>query len=98
MILSRTYMLPVTRYRVDGHHPKSFGRRELFGSSSNPHDLPYQGIKLEAFIFDVLPQALNPALMEVDRSRHFAPVKNAPGAANDTPEAAREAILALGKR
>ena len=57
-----------------------------------------QGIKLESFIFDPLPLADNLVLMEVDRSAHFAPVKNANGAANDTPKAARDAVLALHRR
>ena len=35
---------------------------------------------------------------QVERTRHFAPVKNAPGAKNDTPATAREAFMALGKR
>ena len=57
-----------------------------------------QGIKLEAFIFDPLPIADNLVLMEVDRSAHFAPVKNANGAKADTPAIAKGAVLALHKR
>lgn len=57
-----------------------------------------QGIKLEAFIFDPLPLSENLVLMEVDRSAHFAPVKNANGAKADTPATAKAAVLGLHKR
>ena len=40
--------------------------------------------KLESFIFDALPYAQNPVLLEVAREDEFSPVKNATG--NDTPE------------
>jgi len=54
------------------------------------------GMKLEAFIFDVFPMSSKFVLLEVDRAEEFTPVKNAPGAASDTPESAREKILAQG--
>ena len=57
-----------------------------------------QGIKLESFIFDPLYKAEKVCLMEVERAGHFAPVKNANGASHDTPDAAREATLALHRR
>lgn len=40
--------------------------------------------KLESFIFDALPYAHNPVLLEVAREDEFSPIKNATG--NDTPE------------
>jgi UDP-N-acetylglucosamine/UDP-N-acetylgalactosamine diphosphorylase len=36
-------------------------------------------VKLETFVFDVLPMAQNPVLLEVDRAEEFSPVKNATG-------------------
>jgi UDP-N-acetylglucosamine/UDP-N-acetylgalactosamine diphosphorylase len=36
-------------------------------------------VKLEAFIFDALPLAQNPLVLEVDRAEEFSPVKNATG-------------------
>lgn len=36
-------------------------------------------VKLETFVFDVLPLAKNPILLEVDRAEEFSPVKNASG-------------------
>lgn len=51
------------------------------------HQTPPMGIKLEAFIFDVLEFARNPIIFQVDRQAEFAPLKNAPGSApQDTPE------------
>ncbi len=46
-----------------------------------------EGLKLEHFIFDALPQANNPLLWEVAHEEEFSPVKNATG--NDTPETCR---------
>jgi len=36
-------------------------------------------IKLETFVFDALPLAKNPLLLEIDRAEEFSPVKNARG-------------------
>lgn len=53
------------------------------------------GIKLESFIFDVFPASTAPSLMEVIREEEFAPVKNAPGSAEDSPDTARALLLQL---
>ncbi len=45
------------------------------------------GFKFELFIFDVFRFSKNFWALEVDRDAEFAPLKNAPGAASDTPEA-----------
>lgn len=52
-------------------------------------------IKFERFIFDLLPQAKAPMVVEVDPAQRFAPVKNADGAPSDTPQAAKEALCAV---
>jgi len=52
-------------------------------------------IKFERFIFDLLPQAQKPLVVEVDPALRFAPVKNADGAPSDTPSAARSALVNL---
>jgi UDP-N-acetylglucosamine/UDP-N-acetylgalactosamine diphosphorylase len=54
------------------------------------------GIKLESFIFDVFPLSKNMAVVDVERSQEFAPVKNATGA--DSPETARAMVSALAKQ
>jgi UDP-N-acetylglucosamine/UDP-N-acetylgalactosamine diphosphorylase len=43
-------------------------------------------LKFERFIFDLLPHAKNPFVVEYAESEVFAPLKNAPGASRDTPE------------
>ena len=55
------------------------------------------GIKLETFIFDVFPLSERMCIFDVDRQNEFAPVKNAPGAASDTPESARRMISQLAQ-
>merc|ERR1712216_962965 len=51
------------------------------------------GIKLEAFIFDVFPMAegCKMAIFEVEREE-FAPVKNPPGDKEDSPDTARQIL------
>ncbi|MEM9826029.1 MAG: UDPGP type 1 family protein [Planctomycetota bacterium] len=51
--------------------------------------------KFEKFIFDLLPQAANAFVVEALPEQAFAPVKNADGAATDTPELAKRAISDL---
>lgn len=46
--------------------------------------------KLERFLFDALPAAGRVAILEVERSEEYAPVKNAEG--SDSPETARRAL------
>lgn len=43
-------------------------------------------LKFERFIFDLLPQAKNPIVVECAEEDVFAPLKNAPGAPKDTEE------------
>lgn len=52
-------------------------------------------IKFERFIFDLLPAAQNTIVVEVDLWHHFAPLKNASGAATDSPEIVREQLSAV---
>jgi UDP-N-acetylglucosamine/UDP-N-acetylgalactosamine diphosphorylase len=51
--------------------------------------------KFERFIFDLLPAASGGIVMEIDPAVHYAPVKNADGAADATPAACRERMVAL---
>ena len=56
------------------------------------------GVKLEAFIFDVFPFSARMALLEVGREEEFAPVKDAPGGNGDTPDKARLMLSEEAKR
>jgi UDP-N-acetylglucosamine/UDP-N-acetylgalactosamine diphosphorylase len=50
------------------------------------------GVKFERFVFDGVPLARNPLILEVCREDEFAPVKNPKG--EDSPETARAAMTA----
>jgi UDP-N-acetylglucosamine/UDP-N-acetylgalactosamine diphosphorylase len=50
-------------------------------------------LKFERFIFDLLPQAENPIVVEYPEHEVFAPVKNAPGESRDTPEYVQRFIV-----
>lgn len=52
-------------------------------------------IKFEQFIFDLLPMARQPLVVEVDEASCFAPVKNASGAERDSPETVQAQMIAL---
>ncbi len=46
------------------------------------------GVKFELFVFDALPFARNPVVIETERGDDFSPVKNAEG--NDSPQTCRD--------
>lgn len=54
------------------------------------------GIKFEMFVFDALPLARNPVVVEAARGEEFSPVKNAGG--KDSPTTAREDQLRMFAR
>jgi UDP-N-acetylglucosamine/UDP-N-acetylgalactosamine diphosphorylase len=51
-------------------------------------------LKFERFIFDLLPHAKNPLIVEYAEEEVFAPVKNAPGASRDTAEYVQRFMVA----
>jgi UDP-N-acetylglucosamine/UDP-N-acetylgalactosamine diphosphorylase len=51
-------------------------------------------LKFERFIFDLLPHARNPLVVEYAEADVFAPLKNAPGASRDTPEYVQQFMIA----
>jgi UDP-N-acetylglucosamine/UDP-N-acetylgalactosamine diphosphorylase len=55
-------------------------------------------IKFERFIFDLMPSARNAIVVEVDPASAFAPLKNASGAAADTPESVKAQISDLHRK
>jgi UDP-N-acetylglucosamine/UDP-N-acetylgalactosamine diphosphorylase len=55
-------------------------------------------VKFERFIFDLMPLAERAIIVEVDPARHFAPLKNAPGQPNDTPESVKAQLSALHRQ
>lgn len=55
-------------------------------------------LKFERFIFDLLPQAGRPIVVEFEEREVFAPLKNASGAPKDTPEYVRAFLLDQHRR
>jgi len=53
-------------------------------------------VKLETFVFDVLPLANNPLVLEIDRGEEFSPVKNASG--SDSLATAHRDLIARSYR
>jgi UDP-N-acetylglucosamine/UDP-N-acetylgalactosamine diphosphorylase len=51
-------------------------------------------VKFERFIFDLIPSARNAIVVEIDPAQGFGPLKNASGAAYDTPEMVRAQMAA----
>jgi UDP-N-acetylglucosamine/UDP-N-acetylgalactosamine diphosphorylase len=66
------------------------------GEKINPREP--NALKFERFIFDLLPQAARPLVVEYREPDCLAPLKNASGAAVDTPEYVREMLLAMHRR
>jgi UDP-N-acetylglucosamine/UDP-N-acetylgalactosamine diphosphorylase len=55
-------------------------------------------LKFERFIFDLLPHAQRPIVIEYAEEESFAPLKNAPGASKDTPEYVHQFMLDQHRR
>jgi UDP-N-acetylglucosamine/UDP-N-acetylgalactosamine diphosphorylase len=55
-------------------------------------------LKFERFIFDLVPHAENPIVVEYAEQDVFAPLKNAPGEARDTPEYVQRFLIAQHRR
>lgn len=55
-------------------------------------------LKFERFIFDLMPQARNPLVVEFTEADVFAPLKNASGAEKDTPEYVKWYMMAQHRR
>lgn len=55
-------------------------------------------LKFERFIFDLIPEARRPIVIEYAESESFAPLKNASGAPKDTPEYVRRFMFDQHRR
>ena len=64
--------------------------------STSPVPREIDAVKLETFIFDAIPMAGNPLVVEVSRADEFAPVKSSEG--SDTPDTARMALTRRAAR
>jgi UDP-N-acetylglucosamine/UDP-N-acetylgalactosamine diphosphorylase len=81
-----------------GGLPCHLARKKVPHLDADGHRIEPQtpnAVKFERFIFDLLPSAERAIVVEIDAARGFAPVKNAPGEKQDTPEAVQAAMIAL---
>jgi UDP-N-acetylglucosamine/UDP-N-acetylgalactosamine diphosphorylase len=62
------------------------------------HPKEPNALKFERFIFDLLPHARNPLVVEFEEREVFAPLKNAPGAERDTPEYVQRLMVSQHRR
>lgn len=97
-ILDRRF---VERLAARGRSALPFHRAEKkveYVDKSGRHRKPRtkNAVKFEMFIFDALPAARRPVVLQIDRAAEFSPVKNADG--EDTPATARRDMLLLAAR
>lgn len=83
-------------YVVLDKEAKDENGNALFGVKVKP-ETP-NAIKYEKFIFDLLPIAKNPIVVEIEEETCFGPLKNHPREAKDTPKTVREHLTGLYKR
>jgi len=76
--------------------PLHTARKEIRCVDASGQVVRRPGRKFERFLFDLLPQADDITVVEVDRGTEFAPLKNATGA--DSPETVRHALSAQYRR
>jgi len=84
-----------------GQLPFHFARKKVpYIDDSGRHAEPAapNAIKFEQFIFDLLPAARRALVVEVDEKCVFAPVKNGPGSAKDSPETVRAQMIELHRQ
>jgi UDP-N-acetylglucosamine/UDP-N-acetylgalactosamine diphosphorylase len=94
-ILSRAFVerlsagrrFPLPFHRAEKRIPHVDERGNLV-SPTRPN-----GAKFETFVFDALPMAANPIVLEIDRAVEFSPVKNAGGL--DSPATAQRDMIRL---
>lgn len=91
-ILSRSFIERITAGKL-AFNPHRANKKIPYVNESGENIRPDKpnGTKLEFFIFDALPLAANPLILEADRDEEFAAIKNPEG--NDSPESTRTALL-----
>ncbi|MCF6312390.1 MAG: UDPGP type 1 family protein [Verrucomicrobiales bacterium] len=68
--------------------PFHLARKKISALDKSGQPSSIDGIKFEMFIFDALPFAQSPMILETLREEEFSPVKNAQG--NDSPESSKQ--------
>ena len=82
-------------YIVTDPTEKDADGKPLFGRKIKPSEP--NAIKFEKFIFDLLPLARHPIVVEIDAATGFVPLKNHPSAATDNPQTVKAGLANLYK-
>lgn len=92
-ILSRQFIQRLTQNGAFALKPHRANKKISYVDENGAPVKPAapNGVKLEFFIFDALPLAHHPLILEADRAEEFAAIKNAEG--NDSPDSCRAALL-----
>jgi len=95
-LLDREFIRRMSEGAVGGSESLSFHRADKKIPTLDAEGQPVvsagpNGVKFELFVFDALPFARNPLVIETSREDEFASVKNAEGP--DSPQSCREAQL-----
>jgi len=94
-VLSRTFVEHLSggkRFALPFHRAEK--KIECVDAQGRPvKPVQPNGIKFEMFVFDALPMAARPVILEIDRGREFSPVKNAEGV--DSPATAQRDMIRL---
>lgn len=88
----------IERMGGDSEEGLPFHRADKKIKALDPEGIPVKpdtpnGVKFEMFVFDALPFAKNPVIVECLRESSFAPVKNAEGV--DSPQSCKELQLGM---
>jgi UDP-N-acetylglucosamine/UDP-N-acetylgalactosamine diphosphorylase len=92
--LSLSFLVTVVAPQLSGMYHVANKKIPFLDASTMQTVQPTEnnGVKLEMFIFDIFPLASKWIVVESNRADEFAPVKNAPGSASDSPNTARVMI------
>jgi UDP-N-acetylglucosamine/UDP-N-acetylgalactosamine diphosphorylase len=95
-VFDRDFLQQVVDSEVGLPFHRALKKVPYIDESGNPIEpAEPNAIKFERFVFDLLPMADRAFVVEGAPEEVFAPVKNADGAATDTPEHSKAALLAL---
>lgn len=91
-VLSRSFIERITAGKLAFNPHRANKKIPHVDADGNPvkPESP-NGTKLEFFIFDALPLARDPLILEADREEEFAAIKNPAG--NDSPQSCRHDLL-----
>ncbi len=95
-IAAHAFRLDFLRRALATGLPLHAAKKEIPCLDASGQETRVKGIKYERFLFDVFPHARDLTVVEVERDREYAPVKNADG--DESPETSRRTLEAEYRR